>query len=67
MDFEQLMGRYSRLQHELSVAYATQPWPSALIDRLSADVAATERAIAALQPADEQYSEPLPRVVNAPR
>jgi len=67
MDFEQLMGRYSRLQHELSVAYATQPWPSALIDRLAADVAATEREIAALRPVDEQSFEPLPRVVNSPR
>ena len=67
MDFEQLMGRYSRLQNELSIAYATMPWPSALIDRLAADVATTEREIAALQPIDEQSCEPLPRMLNSLR
>jgi membrane protein required for beta-lactamase induction len=49
MDLEQLVGRYSRLQRELSAAYSMLPWHSARIDRLANDLAATERQIAALQ------------------
>jgi hypothetical protein len=59
MDLEQLMGRYFRLKQELSIAYKAQPWHSARVDRLADDLAATEREIAALQPADEQYGEPM--------
>jgi hypothetical protein len=59
MDLEQLIGRYSRLKHELAVAYRQQPWQSGRIDRLADELSATEREIAALQPADEQWGDPL--------
>jgi hypothetical protein len=57
MDIEQLLGRRSRLQQELAIAYQAQPWHSARIDRLADDLLATECQIAALQPADEQRGE----------
>ena len=59
MDLEQLMGRYFRLKQELAIAYKAQPWHSGRIDRLADELAATEREIAARQPADEQWNEPL--------
>jgi hypothetical protein len=59
MELEQLMGRYFRLKQELAIAYREKPWHGARIDRLADDLTATERAIAALQPADEQWVEPL--------
>ena len=40
MDLEQLMGRYFRLQQELSLAYRERPWHSARVDRLADDLAA---------------------------
>ena len=49
MNLEQLMGRYFRLQQELSIAYRQQPWQNTRIDRLADDLSSTERAIAALQ------------------
>ena len=49
MNLEQLMGRYFRLQQELSIAYRQQPWQSTRIDRLADDLSSTERDIAALQ------------------
>lgn len=59
MHLDQLMGRYFRLRHELSLAYREQPWHGARIDRLAEDLSATEREIAALQPLDEQCCEPM--------
>jgi hypothetical protein len=59
MDLEQLMGRYFRLKQELAIAYKAQPWHSGRIDRLADELAATEREIAARQPADEQCNEPM--------
>ena len=59
MDLEQLMGRYFRLKQELAIAYKAQPWQSGRIDRLADELAATEREIVALHPADEQCSEPM--------
>lgn len=59
MELEQLMGRYFRLRQELSIAYRSQPWHGARIDRLADELAATEREIAARQPADEQTLEPM--------
>lgn len=59
MYLEQLMGRYYRLKQELSAAYREHPWRSAHVDRLADDLAATERAIAALQPIDEQCGDPM--------
>lgn len=55
MDLEQLKGRYFRLQQELSIAYSTVPWNSGRIDRLARDIAAAERAIAALTSADQRF------------
>ena len=49
MQLEPLMGRYFRLKQELAIAYRTRPWHSGTIDRLANDLAATERAIGALQ------------------
>jgi hypothetical protein len=51
MELESLMGRYFRLRQELSIAYRTRPWHANMIDRLAADIATTEREIAALQSA----------------
>ncbi len=59
MHLEQLMGRYFRLKQELAIAYNAQPWQSRRIDRLANELAATEREIAAMQPPDEQCSEPI--------
>jgi hypothetical protein len=51
MELESLMGRYFRLKQELSIAYRAHPWHAKMIDRLAADIAATEREIGALQSA----------------
>ena len=55
MDLEQLTGRYFRLQQELAIAYSVVPWNSRRIDRLARDLAAAERAIAALASADLRF------------
>ncbi len=60
MGLEQLIGRYSRLQRELSAAYSMLPWHSAMIDRLANDLAATERQIAVLQAGGEHRGEAMP-------
>ncbi|HWH81552.1 MAG TPA: hypothetical protein VNU71_04880 [Burkholderiaceae bacterium] len=52
MSIEQLMGRYFRLQQELSIAYNARPWHSTRIDRLAGELAATEREIASQWPDD---------------
>jgi hypothetical protein len=54
MNLEQLTGRYHRLKHELSIAYAAQPWQIGRIDRLTDDIASTEREIAVLHFADDR-------------
>lgn len=59
MQLEQLMGRYFRLKQELALAYREQPWHGARIDRLADDLATAERAIAAMQPADEQCGDSM--------
>ena len=59
MEISQLMGRYYRLQQELSVAHGEQPWHTARIDRIAQEVAATARQISDLQPVDEQCDDPL--------
>lgn len=55
---EQLMGRYFRLKQELAQAYREQPWNGSRVDRLADDLSATEREIAALQPADPPHRDP---------
>lgn len=57
MNLSQLFGRYGRLKRELAVAYSSLPWNGAWIDRLSRDLAETEREIMTLQPTDEPVSE----------
>lgn len=59
MQLEQLMGRYFRLKQELALAYRDQPWHGARLDRLADDLSTTERAIAAMQPHDEQCGDPM--------
>ena len=56
---EQLMGRYFRLKQELAQAYREKPWHGARIDRLADDLAATEREIAAQQPSNAHYGDPM--------
>ena len=46
MNSDQLTGRYCRLQHELAVAYGSVPWNTGHIDRLTDELAETEREIA---------------------
>ena len=58
MNLEQLMGRYFRLQQELSIAYRQQPWQSKRIDRLANDLSSTEREIAALQASPQDNYSP---------
>ncbi len=60
MTLEQLLGKYSRLRAELSGAYEARAWDTSYINRLSDEIAATERALVRTQPADEQTSDSLP-------
>lgn len=60
MSFVQLMGRYVRLQRELSIAYRSQPRHSGRIDRLADDLADTEREIAKLRQPHWQPGGPMP-------
>jgi hypothetical protein len=46
MGIDQLMGRYLRLRQDLEIAYKAQPWHSARINRLTNDIARTERELA---------------------
>ena len=48
MDLEQLSGRYRRLKDELAALHGQQPAPEGRIERLTEEIAETERAIAAL-------------------
>jgi hypothetical protein len=56
MELMQLTGKHLRLQWELEAAYSKLPWETARIDRLTNDLAVTERQIAALRSGD-----PMPR------
>ena len=49
MDLELLMKRRFRFAQELRVGYRARPWLCSCIDRISKDIAATDRAIAELQ------------------
>jgi hypothetical protein len=52
MELMQLTGKHLRLQWELEAAYSKLPWETARIDRLTNDLAVTERQIAALRSAE---------------
>jgi hypothetical protein len=77
MDLVQLTGRCFRLKQELAVAYSEVPWHTGRIDRLTHDLAATEREIADLQalnpqadgaltPAEPPLFRDLPSDVHTP-
>ena len=46
MNTDQIRGRYFRLQQELAAAYAFVPWNTGHIDRLTNELAHTERELA---------------------
>ena len=58
MNLDLLTKRHFRLAQELCVGYRARPWVSGRIDRISEDVAATERTIAELQ-SSAQRGTPL--------
>ena len=62
MNVEQLLGKYLRLRSELSGAYLARAWDTSYINRLSDEIAATERALVQAQPVDEQTSDSLPGI-----
>lgn len=65
MDFVQLTGRCYRLKQELAIAYSEVPWHTGRIERLTHDLAETEREIAAFQALHPQADEAL-ITVNPP-
>jgi hypothetical protein len=48
MDIRALRGRHARLQAELSRVVSEQPFPAGRIERLTSEIATTERAIDSL-------------------
>jgi len=57
MSLEQLIGKYFRLQQDLSMAYIEIPFLDARVERLATALSDTDREIAAMGPIDEQCSE----------
>jgi hypothetical protein len=49
MNLSQLQGLHARLKRELAVAYSNLPWNGPWIDRLTRDLADTERQIASMR------------------
>ena len=47
MDIKQLTGRYLRVCQELGAAYSSLPWNTEHINRLTQELVAAERGIAA--------------------
>ena len=67
MNIEQMMGRYQRLQQELSIAYNQHPWQSGRIDRLAQELAQVELEIVQNRPGPAlpgSTQEAAPRLVN---
>ena len=50
MSIEHLIGRHFRLQQELAIAYSAVPWNTGHIDRLTDEMARTEREISSAAP-----------------
>jgi hypothetical protein len=46
MSDEELLGAYTRLRKELSVAYAEPSWDTVRINRITSELAAIERLLA---------------------
>ena len=59
LDLNQLIGRQGRLVRELAGAFDIHPFPSAMIERLVAEVAATEREIEMAQASQKGFDEVL--------
>lgn len=59
MGFNELSGKYRRLRHELEEAYSAPAWNRPRIDRIADEIAATERALASIQPHEEEHQLPL--------
>lgn len=49
LSLQQLLGKHARFERELANAFSAQPWPAALIERLTDELQATESEIEALQ------------------
>jgi hypothetical protein len=58
LDIEQLTGRYSRLRKELAAAYGSVPWNTRHIDRLTNEMATTERELAEATAGHFRIAEP---------
>ena len=59
MTIEHLIGRHFRLQQELAIAYSEVPWNTGHINRLTDEMARTEREIAAGAASDMRTDAPL--------
>ena len=57
MSIESLLGRHFRLQQELAVAYGAVPWNTGRIDRLTEELASTERQVMAASPSPQVTDE----------
>ena len=71
MIVNQLTGRYFRLRNELAAAYGSVPWNTGHIDRLTGELAAIEREMAAAATgyhhavtASLSYNRPAARLVT---
>jgi hypothetical protein len=59
MTLAQLTGRRFRLRQELAAAYGALPWNTRRIDRLSKDIARTDRDIACVQEGAAPEVQPI--------
>ena len=59
MTLAQLTGRHFRLRQELALAYSSLPWNTRRIDRLSKDIACTDRDIAGARAGDAVDVQPV--------
>ena len=58
-ELEQLLGRYFRLKRELAIASGASAPDRAAVERLTAEMAQTERDIAVLEPPRERAAHTL--------
>jgi len=65
MHLVQLTGRCFRLKQELAIAYSEVPWHTGRIERLTHDLAETEREIAAFR-ALHPHADAAPIPANPP-
>jgi hypothetical protein len=67
MGIDQLEGRYFRLRQELASAYGSLPWNTGHIDRLTDELAATEREIATANAGQIRAVRTPPAYIDSPR